>query len=217
MNPENEKLRPRVEEIRRLASDGQGGLEWFEAATLAQTVLHDTVGNAHPLTATLRTALDKTDYTLARASARSVIRLFDENQLTNPRLIIAHELEGNLLDIADAQTTAAEKSKDAPEKALHLALAAFLAGAALEDALRRICDANGITYDTQRTSLSKLQSGLYQPAKLIEIINNTENKQITVWGDTRNKADHGKFSELTHSEVLGMVIGVRGFIDRHLP
>ena len=102
-------------------------------------------------------------------------------------------------------------------KQLQLAIAAFLAGAALEDALRRMCDAGGITYDPQRTSLSTLQAELYQPSKGINAISKSENDYIVAWGKTRNNADHGRFSEITYAEVLSMVLGVRGFIDRHLP
>lgn len=98
-----------------------------------------------------------------------------------------------------------------------MAIAAFLAGASLEDALRRLCDAQGIAYDVGRTSISKLQLALYQPSKKIEAISVSENKQITAWGDTRNKADHGRFGEITHTEVVAMVLGVRAFLDKHLP
>jgi hypothetical protein len=58
---------------------------------------------------------------------------------------------------------------------------------------------------------------MYQPSKGVEHISNSENKQITAWGDTRNKADHGKFSELTQTEVISIIIGTRAFIDKHLP
>ena len=80
-----------------------------------------------------------------------------------------------------------------------------------------MCDAGNITYDPQKTSISTLQTELYQPSKDIEVISKSENKQITAWAETRNNADHGRFSVLTHTEVLTMVIGVRGFIDHHLP
>ena len=83
--------------------------------------------------------------------------------------------------------------------------------------MRRLCDARGLAYEAQRTSISKLQAVVFQPSKQIEIISTSENKQITVWGDTRNKADHGRFAEITHTEVLAMVLGVRAFIERHLP
>ena len=72
-------------------------------------------------------------------------------------------------------------------------------------------------YDQQRTSIAKLQGALYQPSNQVELISLSENKQITVWGDTRNKADHGKFAEITQTEVTAMVIGVRAFVDKHLP
>jgi hypothetical protein len=96
-------------------------------------------------------------------------------------------------------------------------VAAFLAGAALEDGLRRLCDASGLTYDRLRTNIAKVQALLYQPSSQVEIISTSEFKQITTWGDTRNKADHGHFAELTQTEVDALVIGVRAFLDRHLP
>jgi len=84
-------------------------------------------------------------------------------------------------------------------------------------ALRRLCDPKAIAYDAQRASISKLQAALFQPSNGVAVISSTENKQLTAWGDSRNKADRGKFADLTQSEVLSMVIGVRGFIDKHLP
>ena len=214
---DNNTLKVRIDHIRRLCGEDQGSTEYLEAAMLAQTVLHDTVGGSHPLTVVLSSALEKADWSRALAASRSVIRLFDEGGLTSPRLVIAHEIEGDLLDIAQSQVQAAEAVQDISQKHVRFAIAAFLTGAALEDALRRLCDAKGITYDTQRASISKLQSALFQPAKQIEMISSSENKQLTAWGDTRNKADHGRFSEITQAEVMSMVIGARAFIDRHLP
>ena len=214
---ENATLNARIDHLRHLCSDEQGYIEYLEAASLAQTVLHDTVGGSHPLSATLKGALEKADWALAVAAGRAVIKLFEEGGLTSPRLLIAHEIEGDILEIAQSQVQAAEKASDSAQKEVHLAISAFLAGAALEDALRRLCNARDITYDTHRESISKLQSALFQPGKQIEVISSSENKQITAWGDTRNKADHGKFSEITQTEVFSMVIGIRAFTDRHLP
>jgi hypothetical protein len=210
-------IKTRIEKIRHLSGDDQGATEFYEAATLAQTVLHDTVGGSHPLMGAIQNALEKGDWQRAVAGARGVVTLFDHGGLTSPRLVIAHEIEADLLDIAQAQVQAAETNHEASQKQLQLAIAAFLAGAALEDALRRLCLARGIAVDSQRTSIAKLQGALYQPSKQIEVISSSENKQITAWGDSRNKADHGKFGEITHSEVLTMVIGIRAFLDRHLP
>ena len=212
-----EVIKSRVAEIRRLSTDNQGSTAWFEAANLALSVLHDTVGGGHPLMSAIRDALSKADYFRAVAAARAVITLHDGGGLTSPRLAIAHELEGDVIEIAQQQVQRAEAATEGEIKKLHLGIAAFLAGAALEDGLRRQCDAHGLGYDAQRTSLAKLQTVLYQPASSIAVITASDNKQITAWGDVRNKADHGKLSELTHSEVLAMVIGVRGFLDRHMP
>ena len=77
----------------------------------------------------------------AIAACRSVIALHEEGGLSSPRLEIAHEIEGDILDIAQKQVEASEKNTDATHKQLQIGIAAFLAGAALEDALRRLCDA----------------------------------------------------------------------------
>ena len=214
---ENTAIKMRIDRIRRLSDERMGTVSYFEAASLAQSVLYDTVGGSHPLMAALDNALKSADWQRAVAASRSVVALYDEGALQSPRLAIAHEIEGEIIDIAQAQAQAAETSKDTTQKKVHLAIAAFLAGATLEDALRRLCDARTMAYDAQRTSLSKLQAVLFQPSKQIEVISASENKQITAWGDTRNKADHGRFSEITHTEVVAMVMGVRAFIDRHLP
>ena len=213
---ENVRIKNLIEEIRDLnKSPSQSNVT--TVIGLSKAVIHDTLGGNHPLMEVFAHAL-KSDYWFdAFAASRSVLALYDQGGLSSPRLEIAHEIEGDILDIAQGQVEASETNCDASHKQLQLGIAAFLAGAALEDALRRLCDANGINYNQQRTSISNLQTVLYQPSKQIEMISQSENKQITAWGDTRNKADHGRFSEITHSEVLSMVIGVRGFIDKYLP
>ena len=216
-NDQNEAMKARIQQIKNLASPNQGSRAYYEAGGLALTVLYDTVGGKHPLYAVLDNALKSRDYNGVFAASRAVVTLYEQGGLASPRLAIAHEIEGNFLDIAQAQVQAAETSKDANQKQLQLAIAAFLAGASLEDALRRLCDAHGIAYDVDKTSISRLQSALYQPSKKIEIISVSENKQITAWGDTRNKADHGRFNEITHTEVIAMVLGGRALLDKHLP
>jgi hypothetical protein len=214
---DDEFIKNRIDKVRQLANDMHGGIEWLEGGSLALTVLHDTVGGSHPVANIIETALADKDYQGVLAASRTVITLFEQGRLKSPRLAIAHEIEGSLLDIAQVQIQAAENNKDQKQKQLQLAIAAFLAGASLEDALRRLCDSKSVVYDTQRATISKLQSVLFQPSKQIEVISSSENKQITAWGDVRNKADHGKFGEITYAEVLTMVIGVRAFIDKHLP
>lgn len=212
---ENTGIQNRMEKIRDLNAGEH--VNRLEPIALAQSVVHDTVGGNHPIMAALDDALKSDDWDKVIAVGRSVVTLYDEGGLSSPRLVIAHEIEGDILDTAQKQVEAAERNIDTTHKQLQLAIAAFLTGAALEDALRRLCDAHGVGYNPQRTSISTLQAALYQPSKQIEVISGSENKQITAWGETRNNADHGRFSEITYAEVLAMVIGVRGFIDRHLP
>jgi hypothetical protein len=209
-------IQERIEKMRVLLRE-ESIVEAYEAAILGQTVMHDTIGGSHPIMLQLNNAIKADKYGLLMAAIKGVIALYEQGMLKNPRLSIAREIEGDILDIAQAQVQAAESNNNVEQKALQLAVAAFLAGAAIEDALRRLCDAHGANYDVQKSTISKLQSALYKPSEQIEIISLSENKQITAWADTRNNADHGKFSDITHTETLTMVMGVRSFIEKHLP
>ena len=58
---ENAILAARIGHIRHLCGEEQGSTQYFEAAALAQTVLHDTVGGSHPLMTAIKDALEKAD------------------------------------------------------------------------------------------------------------------------------------------------------------
>lgn len=213
---EERTIKVRIDRIRLLSNEWtMQGL--YEAASLAQSVVHDTVGGSHPIMSRIEHAGASTDYDQIIGVCRALIELYDQGALKSPRLTIAREIEGDILNLAQTQTQEAELSRDPAQKQVQLGIAAFLAGAAIEDALRRLCDAHGLTYDTQKSSIAKLQTVLYQPSKQIEIISQSENKQITAWADTRNKGDHGKFADITHTEVVLMIMGVRSFIEKRLP
>ena len=217
---ENTVIQNRIEKIRDLIKGSKE--ELLEAVSLAQAIVYDMRGDNHPVMEDLRKALpllymSSWSSEPAVAACRSVIALHETGGLSSPRLEIAHEIEGDILDIAQKQVEMSEGNTNETHKQLQLGIAAFLAGAALEDALRRLCDANGISYNPQRTSISTLQAALYQPSKQIEEISKSENDYINAWGKTRNNADHGRFDDITYAEVLTMVMGVRAFIDKHLP
>lgn len=213
---EASSIKSRIDRIRQKGGSNNSSDENYEALSIAQSVVHDTVGSNHPVMHALENALIDSDWSKAVGACRAVITLFEHDALISPRLIIAGEIETDILATAQLQTQAAENNSDKDGKTIQIAIAAFLAGSALEDALRRLCDANKLKYDVNNASISKLQSVLYQPSNQIEIIGRSDNKQITTWGDTRNKADHGKFKELTLTEVVTMIMGVQSFIDRHL-
>lgn len=210
-------IKSRVDRVRGLAHEAAATAEYYEAAAISQSIVHDTIGSGHPLMRSLEDGVKSGEWTKVLGACKAVIALYDDGLLKSPALRIAHEMEGGMLDIADAQVKMADSASDPVVKQLGLAIAAFLAGAVLEDSLRRLCDASGVAYDVQSSKISKLQEALYQPSKQIEVISQSENKQIVAWGDTRNKADHGKFAELTQTEVVIMTMGVRSFIDKHLP
>jgi hypothetical protein len=215
---EERTVKARIDRIRLLANANDWTMEGlYEAASLAQSVVHDTVGGSHPIMSRIEHAGASINYEQIIGVCQALVELYNQGALKSPRLTIAREIEGDILNLAQTQTQAAELNKDPAQKQVQLGIAAFLAGAAIEDALRRLCDAHGVTYDTQKSSIAKLQVVLYQPSKQIEIISQSENKQITAWGDTRNKGDHGKFAEITHTEVVSMIMGVRTFIEKHLP
>ena len=215
--PDEAAIKSRIDRIRKSAHNKAAMEDWYEAAGIAQSVLHDVAGGTHPLTRALEEAVKSASWQKLLGAIKSVIALYDDGALPSPRLRIAGEIEGDLLEIAEAQSRLSESANDSTQKQVAIATAAFLAGAALEDALRRLCGANGVQYDAQRSSVAKLQAALYQPSNQVEFISQSENKQITVWGDTRNKADHGKFGEITQTEVVTMIIGVRAFVNKHLP
>jgi hypothetical protein len=127
---------------------------------------------------------------------------------------IPPESKGDLLTIA--QVHAAARAEHA-RKQTQLAIAAFLASAALENGLRRLADVAGCAYDQQRATLSQLQAALYQPGKGIEIVSGADNDRITSWREMRNAVARGKFNELTHTSVLVTILGVSRFLDQHLP
>ena len=213
---EADSIDHRINKIRQLTGDSNGTDEYYEAVSIAQSIVHDTVGGSHPVMRALENSLSDSDFAKALGASRAVVSLHERGALKSPRLSIAAEIETDLLVTAQSQVQTAEKNSDQDSKTIQIAIAAFLASSALEDALRRLCDANQLQYDVSNASISKLQSALYQPSNQIEVIGSSENKQITVWGDTRNKANHGKFKELTHTEVVTMILGVQAFIDRHL-
>jgi hypothetical protein len=217
MDEQRRKLAILIERVQRLIGDHAEMNQHYEAVALSQTILHETLGDRHPLMQTLNSVIEDYNGSKIDGACRALITLYEQGLLASPRLQVAKELEEDVLDVAERQIKAVERQEDPSQKQLRLAVAAFLCGASLEDTLRRLCEKHGVDYDTANTSISKLQSALYLPAKGIEFISKSENAQISAWGQTRNKADHGHFSELTLTEVQIMIMGVRAFIDKHLP
>jgi hypothetical protein len=87
-----------------------------------------------------------------------------------------------------------------------------LAGAVLEDGLRRIAGAHGIEVREDSDRISSLNQKLADGG----IYSNLTRSKIVVWSKIRNNADHGKFAENGEQDVRQMLEGVRDFLSTYL-
>lgn len=89
--------------------------------------------------------------------------------------------------------------------------AASLIGAVLEDGLRKIVKNNGITLKSKENI-----SSLNQKIADAKIYSRLVQKQVEVWNEIRDNADHAKFSEYNTDSVKDMCNGVRDFLEKYL-
>jgi hypothetical protein len=120
---------------------------------------------------------------------------FESGILFDMRSLIAAELLGDFIEQAEGLLVAG-----------YYIPAASLAGAILEDTLRKLCDKNGITAP-ESTKINNLNSELLRADVYDKLIN----KRITALADIRNNADHGHFEKFSKSDVEDMVKWIRGF------
>ena len=111
----------------------------------------------------------------------------------------------------------AEVFDDFLEQAEHLhaagyiTAAASLAGAVLEDSLRKLSDANGIPVPT-KTRIDTLNAELAKKG----VYSKLQQKRVTALADIRNSADHGHSDQFETSDVARMVAEVRELVTKHL-
>jgi len=89
--------------------------------------------------------------------------------------------------------------------------AASLIGAVLEDGLRKIAKNSGITLKSKE-NISSLNHKIADA----KIYNRLVQKNIAVWNEIRDKADHGEFLEYDADSVKDMCTGVRDFLGKYL-
>lgn len=127
-------------------------------------------------------------------------RDFDSGLLFDMRGLISAEILGDFIEQAE---TLLANGYHVP--------AASLAGAILEDTLRKLCDKQSIAIpaSTKIDSLNAelARAGIYD--KLIQ-------KRITALADIRNNADHGHFNRFKSEDVEDMVKWVRTFTADYL-
>lgn len=86
--------------------------------------------------------------------------------------------------------------------------AASLTGAVLEKGLRNYGMKKGV-----KVKKSDDLNTLNQKLADVKIYNRLRQKEIQVWNDIRNNADHGHFEEYTREDVDSMLKGVRRFLS----
>jgi len=115
------------------------------------------------------------------------------------------------------EMASAEVFADFLEQADHLlshgysAPAASLAGAVLENGLRSLAERNDIAVKA-RDDLSALNSKIAAKG----VYNRLRQKQVAVWIDVRNAADHGRFDDFRESDVADLIRGTRDFLAERM-
>lgn len=118
--------------------------------------------------------------------------------------------EGFLFDLCSL--VAAELFSDFLDQAEHLLSedyyvpAASLAGAVLEDSLRKLCHRRDLPVPA-KTTIESLNMELAKASVYDKLVQ----KQITALADIRNNADHGKFDKFTKADVEDMIKRIRRF------
>ena len=137
------------------------------------------------------------------AQAHSVLRRvrddFAKGWLGDLREVAAAEVFGDLLQMAQYLYL----------KVSHIA-AASVAGAVLEDSLRRL-HLKHVGKWRGNSSIAKLNTGLYNAGRY----SNTQQQQVLAWGAVRNDADHGYIEKVDKGDVKRMLDGIREFIVRY--
>jgi hypothetical protein len=127
-------------------------------------------------------------------------RDFEGGVLFDMRALIAAELLGDFIEQADVLLAAG-----------YYVPAASLAGAVLEDTLRRLCGKHNIPLpDT--TKIDRLNADLARASAYDKLVQ----KRITALADVRNNADHGHFDKFTRADVEDMLKWVRRFAADYL-
>ncbi len=87
-----------------------------------------------------------------------------------------------------------------------------LAGAVLEDGLRRIARAHVVPVREEADNIASLNQKLADG----QVYSNLTRRKVLVWNKVRDNADHGKFDENTEQDVRQMLEGIRDFLGTHL-
>ena len=125
---------------------------------------------------------------------------YEGGWLFNLKALVAAELLGDFLEQAEVLL---EQGYINP--------AASLAGAVLEDTLRKLCQSKNIPIP-DKTKIDRLNAELAKAGVYDTLIQ----KRITAIADIRNNADHGHFDKYKKEDVEDMVKWIRRFTTDYL-
>jgi HEPN domain-containing protein len=139
-------------------------------------------------------------YAACFGALQAAQRDFNDGMLSNIKLLVRADLIDDFLSQAEALL----------EQGFHIP-AASLAGAVLEDSLRKLCDKHSVAY-AAKTKIDTLNSDLAR----VEVYDKLIQKEITAKADLRNNADHGHFAKVRTEDVADMVRWIRRFVTQML-
>lgn len=134
---------------------------------------------------------------------RSLRADIEQGYLTSVEQKTREEIFDDMLSMAEEVSTSA---LPAP--------AAFLAGAVLEEHIRKLAEANGIETTKPNGDMVKFEN-LSQSLVTAEVIRQPERKIIAAWYGQRTEAAHGRFENVVVDEVGRMIQGIREFLVRY--
>jgi hypothetical protein len=134
------------------------------------------------------------------AILQAASRDYASGMLFDVRSLVAAELFVDFLD----------QAKHLLENGFHVP-AASLAGAVLEDGLRKLCTKHSIPIP-DKTKIDSLNADLARAGVYSKLVQ----KNITAYADIRNNADHGRFDQFKRDDVESMIAWTNRFLAEHL-
>lgn len=163
--------------------------------------LTDLLGAEHVYTNSFETRTEKSGYTESTRAGigilQAVLEDIEQGFIDTIRQLLTAEVFTDLLDQA---THLLESGYKAP--------AASLAGAVLEDGLRRIATRKGVSV----RATDNLPS-LNQKLAGVGIYSRLTQRKLHVWIEVRNNADHGHFDQINDEDVDSFIKGVGSLLS----
>ena len=176
--------------------------KYYEWATLVLSLLERVFGKDSPHYVKFEKSYDgfhglDAQFQKSRGIFNAAKEDYEGGYLLKVRTLISAELLDSVLDQASELLDAGYKDP-----------ACVIAGVALENALKELCNKNNVT----QGKLDKMNADLYK----LGLYNSGMQKQITAWADRRNDAAHGNWDAYTKEDVKNMIEGINRFIAEHL-